>query len=174
MILLHCVSIYPTDIQTVNLNNILGLRKHYPNYPIGFSDHTLGDMSAIAAVALGAAVIEKHITLDHTKVGMDNAMAMEPQELEQMVTKCRETAMSLGSLERKVLPDEYAQRSNMRRSIVATHDLEVGHMIAIEDLDVKRPGTGISPNQINCLIGRKVMKAVEADTIIRESDLDNI
>lgn len=170
IILLHCVSIYPAKTETVNLNNILGLRERFPNYPVGFSDHTLGKSAAIAATALGAAVIEKHITLDAKKIGMDNQMAMEPDALEDMVKTCRDIQMALGSKERTVLQEEYEQRKNMRRSIVAARNLTAGEVLCREDLDVKRPGTGFPPDRLADLIGCTVIRDIEADTVINESD----
>ncbi len=165
--LLHCVSIYPAEISTINLNNICGLRKRYPDCVIGFSDHTLGDAAAVAATALGAAIIEKHITLDSKKIGMDNQMAMEPDELKNLVQKCRVVNLALGSEERTVLPAEYEQRKKMRRSIVASHDLHKGHIITSEDLDVKRPGDGIPPDMAETIIGRRIIEDVQKDTLIR-------
>lgn len=170
IILLHCVSIYPVDIKTINLNNILGLREKFPNYPVGFSDHTLGDTAAIAATALGASVIEKHITLDSKKIGMDNQMAMEPPELKQMVLKCRDIKEALGTKERAVSEQEYAQRNNMRRSIIVTRDMKPGEIISYDDLDVKRPGIGLSPEKIYDIVGKEVVKDLEADTILSIND----
>lgn len=170
IILLHCVSIYPAKTETINLNNILGLRERFPNYPVGFSDHTLGKSAAVAATALGAAVIEKHITLDSKKIGMDNQMAMEPNALKNMVKACRDIQLALGSKERTVLAEEYAQRKNMRRSIVAARDLSAGETLCREDLDVKRPGTGLAPDRLAELIGCTVIRDIEADTVINESD----
>lgn len=173
IILLHCVSIYPAKTETMNLNNILGLRERFPNYPVGFSDHTLGESAAIAATALGAAVIEKHITLDAKKIGMDNQMAMEPEALKNMVKACRSIQMALGPRERAVLPEEYEQRTNMRRSIVTTRNLAAGEVLCREDLDVKRPGTGLPPDRLADLIGCTVIRDMEADTVISESDFKN-
>ncbi len=171
IILLHCVSIYPAKAETINLNNIVGLREHFPDYPIGFSDHTLGSAAAIAATALGAALIEKHITLDAKKIGMDNQMAMEPDALKEMVGACRIIHAALGSKERTVLPEEYEQRRNMRRSVVTTRDIAKGEVLRREDLDVKRPGTGLPPERLEELIEREAACDIEADTVIGESDL---
>lgn len=171
IILLHCVSIYPAKIETINLNNILGLQECFPNYPVGFSDHTLGESAAIAATALGVAMIEKHITLDARKIGMDNQMAMEPEALKNMVNACNNIHLALGSKERTVLAEEYAQRKNMRRSIVAVHDLAAGVVLCREDLDVKRPGTGLPPDRLEELVGCVAARDIEADTVINESDL---
>ena len=170
IILLHCVSIYPAEEATINLNNILGLREEFPDYPIGFSDHTLGDTIAIGATALGAAVIEKHLTLDKKKIGMDNQVAMEPEDLKSLVNKCRTLQIALGSNERTVLPEEYKQRDNMRRSVVSTRNIMAGEIIARSDLYAKRPGTGISPVRMNDLVGKTAINDIEADTIIKEND----
>ncbi len=172
IILLHCVSIYPAQVETINLNNVIGLRERFPDYPIGFSDHTLGDAAAVAATALGAALLEKHITLDAKKIGMDNQMAMEPDALRELVSKCRDIQLALGSKERTVLPEEYAQRANMRRSVIAVRDIAAGETLRREDLDVKRPGTGIPPERLEELVGRKAKCNIEADTVINESDLE--
>lgn len=172
IILLHCVSIYPAQVETINLNNIIGLREKFPHYPIGFSDHTLGDAAAVAATALGAAVLEKHITLDAKKIGMDNQMAMEPDALKELVSECRDIQLALGTTERIVLQEEYAQRANMRRSVIAVRDIAVGEILRKEDLDVKRPGTGIPPERLEELVGRKAKCNIEADTVINESDLE--
>lgn len=171
IVILHCVSLYPTPPEKVNLNNILGLRQCFSEYPIGFSDHTMGDTAAISATALGAAVLEKHITLDAGKIGMDNQMAMEPDALTAMVDKCRSVACMMGSTARVLLPEERKQRETMRRSVVVTRDMTAGETITAADLDVKRPGTGIAPERIQELIGRTLKENVEADSVLMESDL---
>lgn len=108
--LLHCISIYPPKISTIRLNNILGLRQEFPDYPIGFSDHSIGVEMAIAAVSMGAAMIEKHFTLNKQKIGMDNQMATEPEEMAQLVQNCQNVQIALGNTERIVLADELEQR----------------------------------------------------------------
>lgn len=169
--MLHCISIYPPEISTIHLNNILGLRKEFPNYPIGFSDHSLGTEMATAAVALGAALIEKHLTLDRTKIGMDNQMATEPDEMAQMVRHCENVHIALGGMERVVLPAEIEQRKKMRRSVIATRDLPAGTVLTRADLSAKRPGTGIPVERINELVGKTLMRDVKADTLIFDMDL---
>lgn len=170
MTILHCVSIYPTLLTSVNLNNILGLREKFPEYPIGFSDHTEGDAAAVAAVALGAGLIEKHLTLDKLKVGMDNGMATEPEEFGRMVQKCRNIQLAIGSKERVVTPEELEQRKNMRRSIIAAVSIPCGKIIDKADLYAKRPGTGISPDRMEELIGKTAVRDIMADTLINEDD----
>lgn len=172
IVLLHCVSIYPAKPETINLNNMVGLRERFPQYPVGFSDHTLGSAVAVAATALGAALIEKHITLDSKKIGMDNQMAMEPEALKDMTKTCSEIHLALGTKVRTVLPEEYEQRKNMRRSVVSVRNILKGELLCREDLDVKRPGTGMEPEQLVRLIGRRVICDIEADTVINESDLE--
>lgn len=169
--LLHCVSIYPTVLTTVNLNNIIGLRELFPKYPIGFSDHTNGDAAAVAAVTLGAGIIEKHLTLDHSKVGMDNNMATEPYEFHQLVSKCKDIQIALGGKERVIQQEEVEQRTKMRRSIVANKPIAKGSVIKKEDLYAKRPGNGISPDQMDKVIGKVAAREIDEDTLIFYEDI---
>lgn len=169
--ILHCISIYPPETSTIHLNNILGLRAAFPAYPIGFSDHSLGTEIAAAAVALGACLIEKHLTLDKTRIGMDNQMAIEPEEMAALVRGCRNVQIALGSIERTVLPAELEQRTKMRRSVIAARKLEAGTVLTEADLDLKRPGTGIPPEKMRSLIGKTVLRAIEADTLIQDADV---
>lgn len=169
--ILHCTSIYPTEIADIQLMNILGLREAFPNYPIGFSDHSLGIEMAVASVGMGAALIEKHFTLDNSKIGMDNQMAMEPDDMRRLVQSCVTVAEGLGSTKRIVSQDELDQRQKMRRSIVSTRPLTARSVLTEDDLTAKRPGTGLSPNQIADLIGKTVSRDIPADTVLFESDL---
>jgi N-acetylneuraminate synthase len=169
--ILHCISIYPPEISTIHLNNIVGLRTEFPKYPVGFSDHSTGTEMAVAAVALGAALIEKHLTLDRTKIGMDNQMATEPEQMRAMVHSCESVQIALGGVERVVLPAELEQRKKMRRSVIVVRNLPAGATLSAQDLGVKRPGTGMPPEKLAGLPGRKLKRAVKADTVISESDL---
>ena len=161
--ILHCVSIYPVDSNKVNLNNIRMLRQEFQDYPIGYSDHTIGSEIACAAVAFGAAIIEKHFTLDNSKIGWDNQMAMEPGKMKKLIQKCLSVYEGLGSFGRVVSKEELEQRRKMRRSIVAKCDLEEGHIIRIDDLDSKRPGDGISPEQYEDIIGKRTICTIKKD-----------
>ncbi|NQZ70907.1 MAG: N-acetylneuraminate synthase family protein [Lentisphaeria bacterium] len=172
--LLHCVSMYPPKISTIRLNNIQGLRNEFSDFPIGFSDHSNGTEMCIAAVALGAAMIEKHFTLDKSIIGMDNQMATEPEEMAALVQNCHNVYNALGETERIVTIDEHEQRKKMRRSIVATKDLKSGMVLQEEDLDTTRPGTGIPPEEIKRLLGKKLKNDVEADTLIFHEDILDI
>lgn len=169
--LLHCVSIYPPETSTIRLRNISGLRKEFPDYPIGFSDHSIGTEMASAAVALGACMIEKHFTLDRTKIGMDNQIASEPEEMALLVRNCHNVQIALGDSRRIVLPAEMEQRKKMRRSIIVVKDLKVGTKLTVEDLDVKRPGTGLPPDKISELVGKTLLRDIEGNTLITESDI---
>lgn len=169
--ILHCTSIYPTELADIRLMNVLGLRAAFPAYPIGFSDHSLGIEMAVASVGMGAALIEKHFTLDKSKIGMDNQMATEPDEMRRLVQACRNVAVGLGSTERLVPASELEQRKKMRRSVVSTRDLPAGSVLTAADLTAKRPGTGMPPERIAELIGKTVARDIAADTVIVESDL---
>ncbi len=170
--LLHCISIYPADPSTINLKNITWLQNEFPNYPIGFSDHSLGTEMAAAAVALGACFIEKHLTLDKTKIGMDNQMAAEPAEMSELVRQCRNVCNALGSMERKVSQEELSQRLNMRRSLVYTRDLKAGDILTESDITSKRPGTGYPPDSKESFIGKKLMHDAEEDTLLMKEDFE--
>ena len=172
MAILHCVSVYPTTLTNINLNNIAGLRERFRMHPVGFSDHTKGDAAAIAAVALGACVIEKHLTLDQSRVGMDNGMATEPPEFTELVSRCRDIPAALGSKERVLSQQELDQRRNMRRSIVSAREIKAGEVIRETDLCAKRPGTGIAPTAIDCVVGRRAKADIPADTIVLPEQLN--
>ena len=168
---LHCISVYPPKISSVRLKNILGLRAAFPNYPIGFSDHSAGVEIATASIAFGACMIEKHFTLDKTKIGMDNQMALEPPEMAKLVKNCRNVKIALGGEKRILSNEEADQRKIMRRSIVTAKALKRGTILVETDFDVKRPGTGIPPEKLHTLVGRTTVKDIEADTIISEDDI---
>lgn len=169
--LLHCISIYPCEVSTVNLNNIVMLQKEFPDYPIGFSDHSVGTELAAAAIALGACFIEKHLTLDKTKIGMDNQMATEPEEMAKLVKQCCNVHSAMGSYERVVREDELKQRLNMRRSLVYVRDMKAGEIISEKDIISKRPGTGFAPDTIDKLIGKALSRDVIADTLVLPEDI---
>ncbi|MEA5143327.1 MAG: N-acetylneuraminate synthase family protein [Oscillibacter sp.] len=170
IVLLHCISIYPPAFEDINLQNIVGLRYMYPEYPIGFSDHSLGVEIPTAAVALGACVIEKHFTLDKGMFGWDHKISADPEEMCQLVQTARNVHLSLGSTRRIVSKAEYERRDAFRRSIVAARDLEAGHVLTEEDLDLKRPGTGIAPEKLDDLLGRKLTRAVSYDEMLTRED----
>lgn len=166
IVILHCTSVYPTAQQDIRLQNIVGLRSEFPTYPIGYSDHSIGMEVPIAAVALGACLIEKHFTLDRSRIGMDNQMATEPEEMQVMIAACHRVYAALGGTGRILDENEKAQIPKMRRSIVTTRPLTAGHVLTKEDLDAKRPGTGIAPSEMHLLIGRVLNEDVDADVTL--------
>ena len=169
--ILHCISIYPPKISSINLKNIWGLREEFPEYPIGFSDHSLGTEIASASIVMGAALIEKHLTLDKKRLGWDNDMAMEPYEMKNMIQACSNVFEALGSKERVVGNAEIEQRNKIRRSIVAKRELKGGTIITEQDLDVKRPGTGLPPEMIKQIVGRKIIRDISCDELILKEDI---
>ncbi len=170
--ILHCVSIYPPEISTIRLKNISGLMEKFPDYPIGFSDHSIGIEIPIASIALGACMIEKHFTLDKSKIGMDNQMAAEPDDMKVLIDGCMNVNAALGERTREVQAAELEKRIEMRRSVVSRKDLQSGTKLKLSDLDLKRPGTGIPADKIFNLVGKTLKKDISKDLIILEEDLD--
>jgi N-acetylneuraminate synthase len=170
--ILHCVSLYPTQTREMNLRNILGLREKFSSFPIGFSDHSEGAALAIASVALGAALIEKHFTLDKSRIGMDNQMAIESDQLTLMIQGCKDTYSALGSTERVVSNSEILQQKTMRRSLVSARALKAGDILQREDLVFKRPGNGILISELNKVLGKKMVNDVPKDFIVKDTDID--
>jgi len=164
--ILHCVSLYPVEAQLVDLNNMVMLKDKFPEHVIGYSDHTIGSEVACASVALGAALIEKHFTLDNKKIGWDNQMATEPADMKDLVDKCHRVHISLGNYDRKLTEKELEQRSKMRRSIVANCDMKKGHTIEEKDLTAKRPGEGIPVNEYKNVIGRVLNRDIQKNQLI--------
>lgn len=166
LVILHCVSIYPTPAGLVSLRNIEALRDRFPEWPIGFSDHTLTASAAVGAVALGVSIIEKHLTADRSRPGMDNQMAMEPSEFKGMVDQCLELFASLGTRERVVSDVELEQRIKMHRSLVVARNLPAGHALMVDDLTLRRPGSGIPPSQLHDVVGSRLQREVRVGELI--------
>lgn len=164
--ILHCVSLYPVDAQLVNLNNMTMLKERFAEHTVGYSDHTIGCEVACAAVGLGAALIEKHFTLNNKRIGWDNQMATEPTDMKELVSRCHNVYWSMGSYERKLTSSEWEQRMKMRRSIVTAVDMKKGHKIGERDLTAKRPGTGISVNEYEKVVGKVLKQDIRKDQII--------
>jgi N-acetylneuraminate synthase len=164
--LLHCVTEYPASADMTNLRAMETMR-HAFRLPVGYSDHTLGTEIAIAAVALGATIIEKHFTLDRTLPGPDHAASLEPDELRAMVRAVRNVEKSLGSGVKSPVAAELANRPVARRSIVAARPIRRGEVFALDMLSVKRPGTGLSPMEIWDVVGRIATRDFVTDESIR-------
>jgi N,N'-diacetyllegionaminate synthase len=169
-VLLHCVSIYPPDYEMIHLRNLETLSLAF-DVPVGFSDHTLGTAISLAAIALGSAVIEKHFTLDKTLPGWDHAVSADPGELRVIVEEGKHIFTALGSRRRVVTDAEMVKRRSFRRSLVARRALPEGHVIVESDLDAKRPGSGIAPDERGYVVGRTLSRDVGEDELIRWEDL---
>jgi N,N'-diacetyllegionaminate synthase len=163
--LLHCVTEYPAPYAEVNLRAMQTLKSAF-GLPVGYSDHTSGIEIAIAAVALGAEVIEKHFTLDRSLPGPDHSASLEPVELRQMVTAIRHVEAALGTGIKAPAPCELPNISVARKSVVAARTLPTGHQLATGDLEIKRPGNGLAPKLLTTLIGRTLRASVAKDEII--------
>jgi N-acetylneuraminate synthase len=164
--LLHCVSDYPAPADQANLRAMETLRKSF-KLPVGYSDHTPGIDIAIAAAALGAVIVEKHLTLDRRLPGPDQSASLEPSDFKEMVSAIRRVTSALGDGVKKVAPCEERNRIIARRSLVAAHDLLPGRVIRKNDLQIKRPGNGIPPAQLEKVLGRKVVKRIGTDEVLK-------
>ncbi len=164
--ILHCVSQYPTHPANVNLNTITWLQKNYGQYTIGYSDHTIGISVAVAACAIGARIIEKHITLDRRMKGTDQAGSLGTDGINRLVRDIRALEMSFGKEEIFIDPSVEAARVKLERSVAAKRIIRKGETIAEEDLHMLSPGDGIKWNNRSAIIGKKALGEIPADEII--------
>jgi N,N'-diacetyllegionaminate synthase len=162
---LHCNTEYPTPMIDVNLRAMLTIGEAF-GVAVGYSDHTLGIEVAVAAVALGATVIEKHFTLDRTLPGPDHQASLEPAELHAMVSAIRNIEIALGNRAKRPSTSEIKNQPIGRKSIVAARAIRAGETFSSENLTTKRPGTGLSPMLWDDLIGRKAQRPYERDEAI--------
>lgn len=160
---LHCNTEYPTPVQDVNLRAMDTIKSAFPGIYVGYSDHTLGIEVPVAAVAMGATIIEKHFTLDRTLPGPDHRASLEPDELTAMVKAIRNIEAALGNGIKKPTPSELKNRPIARKSIVAARPIQAGEKFTGENLTVKRPGTGLSPMQWDRVVGTTAMKDYARD-----------
>jgi N-acetylneuraminate synthase len=169
---LHCNTEYPTPKQDVNLL-AMNLMANELGVAIGYSDHTLGIEVPIAAVALGASVIEKHFTLDRNMEGPDHKASLEPGELKAMVAAIRNIEMAIGgSGSKEPSPSELKNKEIARKSIHVSKDLPAGQVLTADDLIMKRPGNGISPMEMAAVVGKKLVKDLAADQMLSLEDLE--
>ena len=163
---LHCNTEYPTPIEDANLKAMLTIKAAFPGVNIGYSDHTLGIEIPVAAVAMGATIIEKHFTLDKNMEGPDHKASLEPNELKAMVHAIRNVEKALGSGIKKPSHSELKNKPIARKSIVAACDISKGEPFTEKNLTVKRPGTGISPMRWDEVIGQVAQKDYAEDELI--------
>ncbi len=165
LILLHCVSNYPADPADVNLRAMQTMRAAF-DVPVGFSDHTEGIDVALAAVALGACVIEKHFTLDRTLPGPDHRASLEPAEFSDLVQSIRRVEAALGHGRKTPAASELETASIARRSLVAARDIPEGAALEREMVALRRPGSGLAPSMLATLLGRRALRKITAGTLL--------
>lgn len=163
--ILHCNTEYPTPMEDVNLRAMLTIRDEL-GVRVGYSDHTVGIEVPIAAVAMGATIIEKHFTLDRTLPGPDHAASLEPEELKSMVSAIRNIEKAMGDGVKKPSPSEEGNLPVVRKSIVAGSPIRKGEQFTEENLMVKRPGTGLSPMEWDRIIGKRADRDHSKDDLI--------
>lgn len=167
--ILYCISQYPPNDSEVNLKRLLTLKNIF-NLKIGFSDHTIGITAAIIATTLGAEIIEKHFTYDKTAEGWDHSISSNYAEMQLLCSETRRTRLMLGDTHWNIPESELKQREKIRRSIVTKTNLNEGDILKDENVDFKRPGGGIRPDEIKYILGRQVNKNIAKDELIHWDD----
>ncbi len=162
LVVLQCNTDYPSRVEDANLRAMLTMRDAL-QVRVGYSDHVPDNYACFAAVALGAEVVEKHFTLDHSMPGPDHSSSLEPSAFRELVTGIRAVEHSLGDGVKRPGERERANTFGMRRSLVAVRALPVGHVLAAPDLGFKRPANGLSPRHLDAVIGRRLARALQVD-----------
>jgi len=165
------VSQYPTEYENVNLKTITYLQKKYPQYIIGYSDHTVGIATPVAAVAMGAKIIEKHITLDRQMKGTDQAGSLEIDGIYRMMRDIRNLELSFGTEEIKIEDSVKIAREKLERSIATLRDLPEGHILTLNDIHLLSPGDGIKWMDKEQVLGKRLKKGLPKDEIIYKDNL---
>ncbi|MEP7175159.1 MAG: N-acetylneuraminate synthase family protein [Gemmatimonadales bacterium] len=165
--ILQCTATYPTEPEEMNLRVISTLRAAFPTACVGLSDHYNGIAMAVAAYVLGARIIEKHFTLNHTSRGTDHALSLEPVGMRKMIRDLRRARLALGDGVKRRLPGEEGAMVKMGKTLVAARDLPAGHLLTAADIAVKSPGGGLPPYDLDRLLGRRLSQALRADDMIR-------
>jgi sialic acid synthase SpsE len=171
IVLLHCISVYPPDYEDIHLRNIPMLEQSF-GYPVGFSDHTCGYAIPLASIGLGACLIEKHFTTSKDLPGWDHDISTDSDEMTVICRESKNIVKALGSSRRTVSQAEIEKRLKFRRSMVAVGPLPKGHAIESKDVVFKRPGTGIPPDLLEQIIGRRLNKNIEEDDLIHWEDFE--
>lgn len=164
--ILHCVSQYPTEPENVNLRTITFLQKTYPQFTIGYSDHTIGIATPVAAVAMGARIIEKHITIDRNMKGTDQAGSLGPDGVYRMVRDIRVMDMQMGVEDIFIEPDTEVARKKLERSIAVRRNMRKGETITIGDIHLLSPGDGIKWIDRDSVIGKVLSRDISKDEIL--------
>lgn len=166
IIALHCTTNYPCPLEDVNLSAMITIQREL-DCLVGYSDHTLGLSVPIIATAMGAAVIEKHFTIDKSLPGPDHKASLEPDELKSMIKEIRKTEKVLGSFDKKPTKSEKKIMNLVRKSIVSKKDIEKGTIVSEDMIVIKRPGTGLNPSDLDKIIGKKSRRYIAKDEIFQ-------
>lgn len=164
--ILHCVSQYPTAPDNLNLNTILYLKEHYPQYRIGFSDHTIGISAPVVAVGMGAEIIEKHITIDRHMKGTDQAGSLGPDGVNRMVRDIRICEKWLGTKDLYIDKSVAGSKVKLERSIATLHNMKAGDVIKEEDIHMLSPGDGFKWSQLSEVVGKKLLVDILENEVI--------
>jgi N,N'-diacetyllegionaminate synthase len=165
VVLLHCVSNYPSRYEEMNLACLAGLRDQF-KLPVGLSDHTLDNMSAVVAASLGAVMIEKHFTTDRNLPGVDQSISMQPEDLRKLKSDILNVTKILGEGKKQIQESEIPVRQSARRSLVARVDIPKGTPLQSDMLSCKRPGTGIPPNELDRVLGKSAKVPLSAEQVL--------
>lgn len=171
--LLHCVANYPSKMENMNLNVIKTLKQMYPECIIGFSDHSLGITASLGAVCFGAKIIEKHFTIDKNLDGPDHWFSMDPIDMKNLVNEIRNLEVAFGTQKKLLTQNEVPEKYWASRSLHVNKDLKEGDIIKKEDLDMLRPGYGISPFDKNKVVGIKLAKDINKGTVLEWTHLQS-
>jgi len=170
---LQCTAAYPCDTEDLHLSVITTLRERYPDYVVGLSDHQSGISMALVAYMLGARVIEKHFTLNHAWKGTDHAFSLMPEGLRKLVRDLRRVPEALGDGVKRPLPIEEKPLEKMGKKLVAARDLELGHVLAPEDIAIKSPADGgLPPYELDRLVGRRLRRPVAFEDFLTFDDVE--
>ena len=155
----------------MNLNAILSLKRRFPDFPVGYSDHTLGITACICAVAMGAEIIEKHFTYDKNAEGPDHIHSADSEEMKQLVTMIREFEVMRGSGIKMPVSKELVSRINNRKSMVLNRDIKCGERLTRDCFDMKRPGSGILPKDVEFAVGKTFARDMQKENVVSWEDL---
>jgi len=174
IIIHNCPSGYPARLESINLRLIPTLKNMFPNYPIAFSDHTPGWEMDVAAVALGANLVEKTITADRTTRSVEHIFSLEPMEMKSFIKTIRDLEKAMGQPRRVLHTEERKKRNSFRRSAFLKHPINKGSELTLENIEFRRPGYGIAPNFLELLIGQRYRNDLEAGHMLSWSDLEDV
>ncbi len=167
--ILHCVSNYPCSDHSLNLKNIITLKKKY-KCNVGFSDHSIGQIGSIISIAYGASIIEKHFTLNKNMDGPDHLASITPKELKSLVDDIRRAEVMKGSYKKNIQKEEIEMRKISRKSLIYTKNFEAGYLIKMDDISSSRPGTGLTGDKISLILNKKLKRKVYKKNNVKLND----